>query len=264
VLEALFAALRDGAWAHRPDRAAQPPAFYNAGFFDAYFSNYIEGTEFRVDQAMRIVFAQEIPLDRPADAHDILGTYRLVGSQDEMRRRPQDFGAFLDLLRQRHAIIMRSRPEKQPGEFKTTENQAGSTVFVAPALVIGTLRQGFGMYQALGDPVTRALFIMFLVAEVHPFTDGNGRVARVMMNAELIAGGETRILIPSVFRNEYVGSLKLLTHHRDPSAYVRVMEQAQRFAYAVDFSDLAQARRFLEVHNAFEDPADTVKLRLPS
>ena len=34
--------------------------------------------------------------------------------------------------------------------------------------------------------------MMFLVAEVHPFADGNGRVARVMMNAELIAGGQQR------------------------------------------------------------------------
>jgi hypothetical protein len=256
--------LRNGTWPRRPDSAAQPPAFYNAGFFDAYFSNYIEGTKFRVDQAMRIVFNREIPPDRPADAHDVLGTYRLVGSQDEMRRRSTDFDEFLNLLRRRHAVIMESGPEKLPGQFKTMENQAGSTVFVAPALVIGTLRQGFGMYQALAEPFTRALFMMFLVAEVHPFMDGNGRMARVMMNAELIAGGETRILIPSVFRNEYIGSLKLATHHLDPGAFVRVMEQAQRFVHAIDFSDLARARICLEAHNAFEDPTDNIKLRMPA
>jgi hypothetical protein len=263
VFEALFAALRNGTWPRRPDHAAEPPAFYNAAFFDAYFSNYIEGTEFRVDQALRIVFEREIPPDRPADAHDILGTYRLVGSQDEMRRRPKDFEEFLMLLRQRHAVVMQSRGEKLPGQFKTIDNQAGSTVFVAPSLVIGTLRQGFGMYQALAEPFARALFVMFLVAEVHPFMDGNGRMARVMMNAELVAGGETRILIPSVYRNEYVGSLKLLTHNLDPSAFVRVMDYAQCFVYAVEFSDLARAQRFLEAHNAFKDPADDIKLRMP-
>jgi Fic family protein len=30
--------------------------------------------------------------------------------------------------------------------------------------------------------------MMFLVCEVHPFDDANGRLARVMMNAELVAG----------------------------------------------------------------------------
>jgi fido (protein-threonine AMPylation protein) len=159
---------------------------------------------------------------------------------------------------------MESRRDKLPGQFKARNNQAGSTLFVEPALVIGTLRQGFGMYQALDEPFARALFMMFVVAEVHPFADGNGRMARVMMNAEFIAGGETRIIIPSVYRNEYINSLKLLTHSIDPAAFLRVMGEAQRFVHAVDFADLARARRFLEEHNAFKDPADNVKLRIPA
>ncbi|GAI76162.1 unnamed protein product, partial [marine sediment metagenome] len=28
--------------------------------------------------------------------------------------------------------------------------------------------------------------IMFVISEIHPFLDGNGRIARVMMNAELV------------------------------------------------------------------------------
>jgi fido (protein-threonine AMPylation protein) len=35
--------------------------------------------------------------------------------------------------------------------------------------------------------------MMFLISEVHPFADGNGRIARIMMNAELVAAGEERI-----------------------------------------------------------------------
>src|SRR5665213_392612 len=264
VFENLFAALRSGSWSRRSDRADRPPAFYNAAFFDAYFSNYIEGSEFPVDDALRIVFDEEIPPDRPEDAHDVLGTYRLVGSQDEMRRLPKDFEEFLTLLRQRHGVIMESRRDKLPGQFKTRNNQAGSTLFVEPALVVGTLRQGFGMYQALAEPFVRALFVMFLVAEVHPFMDGNGRMARVMMNADLIAGGESRIIIPTVYRNEYIGSLKLLTNSLNPAAFIRVMDEAQRFVHAIDFSYLGRSRRFLEEHNAFKDPAEDIKLTMPA
>ena len=289
LLTALFAALRAGEWPVMPDRSLQPPpasptpatpsaaevgsalqtifqsaAFQNCAFFDAYFSNYIEGTEFPIEQAIRIVFEGEIPASRPADAHDVLGTYRLVGSQEEMSRLPQDFGGFLDLLRCRHAVVMEGRPEKLPGRFKETNNQAGATTFVEPALVVGTLRQGFGMYQALSDSFARALMMMFLVAEVHPFADGNGRVARVMMNAELVAAGQTRILIPSVYRNEYVASLKRLTNYQDPAAFPRVMRYAQSFVSRIDFTDLKVARRTLAAHNAFDDPADDVKLKMPS
>ena len=263
IFEALFTALRNGAWPRRPDNAGQPPAFFNVAFFDAYFSNYIEGTKFPVEQAMRIVFEGEIPAERPADAHDVLGTYRLVGSQEEMGRRPRDFEDFLGLLRRRHAAIMESRPDKLPGQFKTADNQAGGTLFVSRDLVIGTLHQGFGMYQALDEPFARALFIMFLITEVHPFMDGNGRMARVMMNAELIAGGETRIIIPTVYRNEYVGSLRSLTNNLTPDPFTRVMGVAQLFVHRTDFRVLDRARQFLANHNAFRDPADDIRLRMP-
>lgn len=261
--DALFRALRNGDWPRRPDRAVSAPAFQNAAFFDAYFSNYIEGTDFPIEQALRIVFAGEIPASRPADAHDVLGTYRLVASAAEMRRRPQDFDEFLRLLKRRHAAIMEGRPEKGPGEFKTENNQAGTTLFVAPELVTGTLRHGYGMYAALDEPFARALFVMFLVAEVHPFADGNGRLARVMMNADLLAEGETRILIPSVYRNEYLGSLKRLTHYEDPAAFLRVMAYAQAFVAGIDFTDLAAAQRALASLHAFEDPGEDVKLLFP-
>jgi hypothetical protein len=263
LFEALFAALRAIPLPDRLDHAAVPPAFYNVAFFDAYFSNYIEGTDFPVDQAIRIVFEREMPADRPADAHDVLGTYRLAASQDEMRRTPRDFDDFLALLKRRHAVILESRSDKLPGQFKTSDNRAGATLFVAHDLVIGTLRQGFGMLQALEAPFARALFTMFLVSEVHPFMDGNGRMARLMMNAELIAAGQCRLFIPSVFRNEYIGSLKRLTNHADPDAFLRVMGTAQEFVSRIAFADLHEARRQLDDCNAFADPAENIKLRMP-
>jgi len=58
---------------------------------------------------------------------------------------------------------------------------------VAPELVEGTLAKGFEIYRSLTAPLHRAIFMMFLISEVHPFADGNGRAARIMMNAELIA-----------------------------------------------------------------------------
>lgn len=263
VFEALLAELRRTSHPVRPDRSVASSAVHNAAFFDAYFSNYIEGTDFPVDQAIRIVFEHEVPADRPADAHDVLGTYRLVASGEEMGRLPKTFDELLDLLKRRHAIIMESRPDKLPGCFKTVSNQAGSTMFVAPELVTGTLRQGFGMYQALDEPFARALFMMFLVTEVHPFMDGNGRMARVMMNAELVASGQTRIFIPSVYRNEYMASLKRLTNHHDPESFIRVMNHAQQFVSRIDFTNLHAARQKLAAHNAFLDPADDVKLLMP-
>ncbi len=46
TLSSLLAALRSQTWPRRPDRAAAPLDWQNAAFFNAYFSNYIEGTDF--------------------------------------------------------------------------------------------------------------------------------------------------------------------------------------------------------------------------
>ena len=37
-----------------------------------------------------------------------------------------------------------------------------------------------------------------MVNEIHPFLEGNGRIARITMDAELVKAKQTRIIIPNV------------------------------------------------------------------
>jgi hypothetical protein len=237
-------------------------------FFEAYFSNFIEGTEFTIDEAARIALRGEVPPARPADAHDILGTYEIVRDPAEMARVPRTEDDLLELLRERHQRLLAGRPDKRPGEFKERENQAGATLFVAPDLVPGTLGQGFRIARPLADPFARAVFMVFLVSEVHPFDDGNGRIARIMMNAELVAAREQRIVVPTVFRNNYLQSLRALTHNRLPEPLIRTLDFAQQYTAAVDFSSIDRARSTLQITHALDDPsvadASGVRLTLPS
>lgn len=264
LFSALHAVLHQaGPVSDRPSAVTDNRAFKNVAFFDAYFSNYIEGTQFEVGEAIGIVFGGVLPERRPADAHDVLGTFQVVGSFDNMTRKVKTFEEFICLLRDRHRTILAGRPETKPGDFKEAPNQVGTTVFVAPHLVEGTLRQGWDLLSSLDHPFTRALFTMFVIAEVHPFDDGNGRIARAMMNAELVSGDQCRIFIPSVYRNEYIGALRLLTNHRDPAAFIKVMDFAQDFVSKIDFADLDAAQAVLTNCNAFKDPTDAERLLLP-
>lgn len=244
----------------RKDPRQSGAAFSNAAFVDAYFSNYIEGTEFGVEEAVDIVFAGRIPEHRPEDAHDVLGTFRIVSSRDEMGLSMADKrGGFDDLvgtLRRRHEIIMSARSDKRPGEFKETANFAGATEFVQPELVVGTLRRGFEMFRSLADPFARASFMMFMIAEVHPFLDGNGRIARLMANAELLSQGYCRIIIPTVYREDYLLALRALTRQGRADPFLRMLDRAQEFVSRVDFNDLDQALAILRAANAFMEPSE--------
>ena len=236
-------------------------------FFEAYFSNFIEGTVFEVDEARRVVFEGLVPAGRPADAHDVLGTFEVVSDRGEMSRIPRSTDELLELLRARHARIMAARPERRPGELKTRANRAGATVFVAPELVVGTLHRGFEYLQSLDEGFRRALFAMFLVTEVHPFDDGNGRVARIMMNAELVAAGQRRILIPIVYRDDYLTALKALSRASRAAPLVQMLTFAQTYTHAVDFGDWDRALEQLRRTHALTDPltadATGVRLQLP-
>jgi len=244
------------------DRAS--PRLRYLPFFEAYFSNFIEGTEFAVEEAREIVFDNVIPPFRLEDAHDIMATYQLVSDNVEMSKVPGDFDQFLVLLRARHRTLMEGREDKHPGVFKSKPNRVGDIEFVTPTLVEGTLREGFDHYRRLTYPFARAVFQMFLVSEVHPFDDGNGRIARVMMNAELVTASETRIIVPQVYRNNYLMALRALTASRRADALIRTLDFAQRYTGAIDFSDFEGARATLEATHAFDDPvaADAAGIRL--
>ena len=110
----------------------------NMAFFEAYFSNFIEGTEFEVAEAKEIVFDNKIIHNRSDDAHDILGTFQIVASNHEMQQTPTSFQELLDLLSHRHHQLMAARTDKNPGRFKAIANRAGGTIFVAPDLVRGS------------------------------------------------------------------------------------------------------------------------------
>ena len=76
------------------------------------------------------------------------------------------------------------------------------------------LKRGFEWCTLLREPSAKAAYMMFLVSEVHPFNDGNGWIARVMMNAELSAKGLSNIIIPTVYRDDYTDALRKLTRQR--------------------------------------------------
>ena len=170
-----------------------------------------------------------------------------------MRRTPGELEDLLHLLRSRHAKMMARRPEAAPGDFKTTPNRAGETVFVHPEYVIGTLRRGMELYQSLPAGLPRAIFMMFLVADVHPFVDGNGRAARIMMNAELLAVGQSTIIVPTVFRDDYLQSLRALTRRNRPSALVQALVKLQQLSH-LEFSPYPQILKELTRRNWFREP----------
>jgi Fic/DOC family protein len=236
-------------------------------FYESYFSNYIEGTEFTIDEAADIVFDGKIPAQRPEDAHDVLGTYRLATDPEYAAVTPGDAREFLALLEVRHAALMAARPDVGPGRLREVNVRAGGTVFPRWELVEGTLLDGFEIGSPLTDPFARGVYLHFLASEVHPFADGNGRLSRLTMNAELEAAGMARIIVPTGYREDYLGTLRAASGDGHFAGMVSAFRHVLRWTARMDFSSRETAEPLLEATNALVDPVTSVregiKLLLP-
>lgn len=263
LFQQLIAGLKNYSFPDRPQKTDEPDRFSHIAFFESYFSNYIEGTTFEVTEAVDIIYKGRLIPNRTGDTHDVLGTYQICNNRFEMRKIPQNADQLIELLRERHRIIMQGRPDKNPGDFKAMANRAGSSFFVAPAQVQGTLKKGFSMMQALEDPTARAIYIMFLITEVHPFDDGNGRIARIMMNAELVAARKSKLIIPTVYREDYLLNLKKLTQQQQADGFIRMMDRAHAFSHWLEPTDFASLHGQLKRSNAFEE-GDSAVLVFPA
>jgi Fic family protein len=261
LFEKLFIELKQQPFKERKEQNTENNAFRNFAFFEAYFSNYIEGTIFEIDEAKSII-QTEIPIpNRDEDSHDILGTYKLVSNQKEMNITPSNPEELINILQYRHQILLTARTSKKPGQFKDKNNRAGETHFVDHKLVRGTIIKAFEYYQALQEPFAKAAYIMFIISEIHPFLDGNGRIARVMMNAELVKANQTRIIIPTVYRDDYLGALRKLTRNDDPKVYIKMLQRAQEFSTTLIGKDINILENQLTKSNAFREH-DEAKLKI--
>jgi Fic family protein len=54
----------------------------------------------------------------------------------------------------------------------------------------------------------RAVLGHFIFVYIHPYMDGNGRIARFLMNVMLASGGFSWTVIPVEKRNEYMAALE--------------------------------------------------------
>jgi len=105
---------------------------------------------------------------------------------------------------------------------------------------------------------------MFVVAEVHPFTDGNGRLARLAMNAELSVVSASRIIIPTLYREEYLDCLRVLTREGNPKPYLDAMQHIHAWTAAFDYDDLDKVIADMKACNAFQRSRNQFKLLFPT
>ncbi len=86
----------------------------------------------------------------------------------------------------------------------------------------------FDLIEKEPEPAVRGVLGHWLFGYVHPFPDGNGRVARFVMNALLAAGGYPWTVIRVEERAKYLGALEAASAGSDLGPFARFVASQMR------------------------------------
>ena len=92
-----------------------------------------------------------------------------------------------------------------------------------PRAVSDTMPELFNMLRDEPDARVRAVLGHFMFVFIHPYMDGNGRMARFILNAMLASGGYPWTIIPLEKRKEYMAALEKASVRGDISDFAKLI-----------------------------------------
>ena len=109
-----------------------------------------------------------------------------------------------------HQILLTRIQDGTNGSYRNYAVRVGGSNLVPPnpIKVPALMTELFACLSAISDPVARGAKLHHGIASIHPFADGNGRVARLGMNFILLAAGYPPISIPTELRHPYYNALE--------------------------------------------------------
>lgn len=133
-------------------------------------------------------------------------------------------------LRQIHALVLNGIDDEEAGRYRRGQVRISGSEFVPPdpVAVPGLMRDFIGWLNREAQnlsPVERAAFAHFQLMDIHPFTDGNGRTARLLMNLLLLREGYPPAIVRREDRLAYYDALDR-AHAGETEPFVLMMIEA--------------------------------------
>lgn len=198
--------------------------YYRVGL--TYSSNALEGNSL-TESETKVVIEDGLTVDgKPlshvyealghADAYDFIYTlvkHRKITLNDVMKI---------------HDLFYRRSNFEQAGKIRTGQVFISGSRYKLPKPAdlpehLTKFIDWFQRSERLLHPVEFAALVHQKFVFIHPFVDGNGRVARLLMNLALLRAGYPIAIIPPVLRREYIAALE--TAHRSTKNFCAFIAQ---------------------------------------
>ncbi len=176
-----------------------------------YNSNAIEGNTLTLSET-KVILEDGITIGgKTLKEHlEVINHREAILYVEEIVRRKEAFSEWQ--IKSIHKIILKGIDNDNAGVYRKENVLISGTAHVPPnyVLVPEQMEQLVKWYNGNGEklhPVEKAAMLHIILVKIHPFVDGNGRTARLLLNLELMKSGYPPIVIRKEERLEYYNSL---------------------------------------------------------
>jgi len=183
--------------------------YYRIGL--TYSSNAIEGNSL-TESETKIVIEEGLTIGgKPIkDHYEVLGHSEAYSLLYDLAKNKKI--AEKDLLAL-HRLFYYRMDARQAGKYRKENVFIPGTPFIPPAhKQVPVLMKKFVLeiprLKKKYHPVEFAALAHLKFVTIHPYVDGNGRTARLLMNLVLLQSGYVVTIIPPILRSDYISAIK--------------------------------------------------------
>jgi len=194
-----------------PVEVKELDAYFRIGM--TYTSNALEGNSLDITET-KILLEDGITVGgKPIrDCYEAVGHANAYDFMLEAAR-SEPFLFSEDMILRLHKLFYISIEPDNAGIYRKHQVIITGTDFIPPEaekvpLLMRDMVKSLTERWGNTHPVQLAAFAHQKLVDIHPFTDGNGRTARLLMNLILINQGYQIVSIPPVLRREYINAIK--------------------------------------------------------
>ena len=217
-----------------------------------YHSNAIEGNSLTLGETRSLILHGLTAHGKPMRDHlDIQGHDSAVKAIEAAVKEEQELNEVF--IRNLHRVTLKEPYKAQAetpdgrviertislGDYKTIPNNVRTSTgetyyFTPPEQVKQAMSDLIDWYRAKereGEhPIVIAATFHYRFVRIHPFDDGNGRMARLLMNMILIKHGYTVAMIRRENRDEYLGKLEQTDRSEDLTEFINYIAGCCEYA----------------------------------
>ncbi len=212
-----------------------------------YHSNAIEGNSLTLGETRSLILHGLTSHGKSMRDHlDIEGHDEAVKAIADAVERNESLNEVF--IRNLHGVLLKQpyeidaiKPDGEPtkrlisiGKYKTLSNNVRTTTgeiyyFTPPDQVKPAMSDLIDWYRRAekeGEhPIVIAATFHYRFVRIHPFDDGNGRMARLLMNMILIKHGYTVAVVPIQQRSRYISTLEQADNSEDLSEFIECIAE---------------------------------------